>query len=415
MSDITEKRTADFFLEYILAIFLVYANGSWLFFEFPTTVKLLLYFLLAAYLLYDAFKSNLISYPNAIVVFLALFPLLSKLVNLSKDADLVNTFSTLTIYIILGFYRKKLLFSILDKYAQVIFCLCIVSVILGSVFLVNYSLLNFFPVRYNALFVDENGYYNLLIYTDRVGNDFRVQSIFWEPGAWVYNEVFALFWFIYVRKEAKGILVFLYSIFLTLSTTGFILLIIIATDVLLFSKDKKLKIKLVLVFVSIVSIVIVLCVAVSVFTDVNIGTIIYDQTIDKLFTQDNIRAASSANDRLDATLNAFKIATDNPIFGIGKQQADNALFVTSSISELSYQLGFIYLFVYVCFFRVTFKKINFFISIPFLIVMLNGEAYSSYILSSLILIYGAKDSFLDKLLRQGTNSPALASENGLLT
>ncbi|QEC74791.1 hypothetical protein FSB76_02095 [Mucilaginibacter ginsenosidivorax] len=415
MTSEIKKYNVEFISEYILAAFMVYANGSWLLFEFPTAVKLLMYVLLTAYLLYDAFSKKLISYPNAIVIFLAVFPLLSKVVNISKDPDLVNTFSTLILYLILGFYRKKLLFSILDKYAQIIFFLCIVSVVLGSVFLVNYSLLSVFPVHYNELFADINGYYNLIIYTDRVNNDFRVQSIFWEPGAWVFNEVFALFWYIYIRKETKGILIYLYSIFLTLSTTGFILLIIIATDIFLFSKDKKLKRRLMLVFVSIISIVVFLSLLISVVTDVNVGEILYVQTVDKLFTQDNISAANSANDRLDATLSAFKIATENPIFGIGKQQAENTLFVTSSISELCYQLGFIYLFVYLCFFRVTFKKINFFISIPFLLVLLNGEAYSSYILSSLILIYGAKDSFLDKILHPVSYSSILDDDGGLLT
>lgn len=392
-----KKQKIDFFFEYFLAVFLIYANGSWLLFEFPTPIKLSLYVLLIAYLFYDARNNNKITYPNVIILFLALFPLLSKLVNITKDSDLTNTFSTVIIYLVLGFYRKQLLFSILDKMANVIYFLCIVSIIFGSIFLINYSLLSILPVHYNALFVDVNGYYNLIIYTDRVGNDFRVQSIFWEPGAWAYNEIFALYWFVYVRKQTKGLLVFLYGIFLTLSTTGFILILIVGTQILIFSKNKQLKKKFALIFISTISVGIILSTLVSVFTDINIGSILYDQTIDKLFTQNNVQAAGSANDRLDATLNAFKIAKENPIFGIGKQQADNTLFVTSSISEVSYQLGFIYLFVYVCFFRVAFKKLNLLMSIPFVLVMLNGEAYSSYILSSILLVYGAKDSLFDKI------------------
>src|ERR1700733_5721999 len=106
-----KKSTVDNVIEYFLVIFLVYANGSWLLFEYPSLVKFGMYCLLLLYLIYDISKTKTISFPNGFIIFLALFPLLSKLINFSKDSDLLNTVSTLIIYAILGFYNKKLLFS----------------------------------------------------------------------------------------------------------------------------------------------------------------------------------------------------------------------------------------------------------------------------------------------------------------
>ncbi|HXD91612.1 MAG TPA: O-antigen ligase family protein [Bacteroidia bacterium] len=393
-----KKSTVDNVIEYFLVIFLVYANGSWLLFEYPSLVKFGMYCLLLLYLIYDISKTKTISFPNGFIIFLALFPLLSKLINFSKDSDLLNTVSTLIIYAILGFYNKKLLFSLLNKFAQIIYYLCIASIVFGVLFLINYSWLSIFPVHYNALFFGGAEYYNLIIYTDRVINDFRTQSIFWEPGAWVFNEIFALYWFLYIRKDSKVIPVFLVGIALTLSTTGFILIVILGLQIILFSKDKPLRKKFSITFVSIVFVIISLAVVVSAITDFSIGRIFYEQTIDKLLNHSSDAAAESTNGRLGATINAFKIAKDNPIFGIGKQSADSALFVTSSISELCYQLGFLYLLVYVYAFWVTFNKLNLLMSISFVLVMLNGEAYSSYILSSLIVIYGTKNTWFSKTL-----------------
>ncbi|OCX53927.1 hypothetical protein BEL04_06510 [Mucilaginibacter sp. PPCGB 2223] len=387
-----KKEAIENYAEYILAIFAVYANGSWLFFEYTNAVKIGLDLFLLLYLFFQVKITKTIAVPNAIVFFLAVFPLISKIFNVSFD--LFNTFSIMIVYFILGFYNKKTLLSILDKFAQVIYYLSIISIVFGILFLINYSWITLLPTHTNDLFggADTGGYYNLLVYTDRVSNDLRVQSIFWEPGAWAFNQLFAFYWFLFYKRNNKVLIVFLVSILLTVSTSGFIMVLLLALQIFLFSDDRVLKKRFGICLISLVSLLVLGSVYLASATDLDIGNMIYIQTIDKLFTHENTLAAGSVNDRAEITLKAFNIALDHPIFGISRQSAENMLQVTSSISEVSYQLGFLYLFVFMYLFRMVFKKLNWFISILFIIVLLNGEAYAGGILCSFILIYGAKET-----------------------
>ncbi len=392
------REKFDSIILHLLAVFCVYANGSWFNFAFPTPVKLGLYFFLAGYLAYDSVKKKVITIPNIIVLFLAILPLFCKFLNIVKDPDLINTFSVVIMYALLGFYRLDLLYMLLTKYAEVIYFLCIVSIVFGAIFSINYSLINKFPVQPGGSFVDENGYHNLIIYTDKVANDFRVQGIFWEPGAWIYNLVFALYWYIFEKKQHKVFWVFIVGMLLAISTTGFILILIIGAQILFFTKSAVLKKQFSLLIVLAVLFTFLATIWLAAKTDFDLGDFVYQQTIDKLFHPDSKAASVSTADRVNSTVKAFDVAFANPLLGIGRQSGIKALFVTSSIPEIAYQLGFIYLAVFVYAFRVTFDKFNFLISLAFVFVMLNGEAYSAYILSSLIVIYGAKKSRVGKYL-----------------
>jgi len=379
----------DNFFAWFLAVYLVYCNGSWLAFEAKTILQIGMLGIILLYVIFRKVYFNELSSPSFWILPLAGFPLISLLINVNGDANLASVIFVSITYILLSFFSGKTFNSIIDKTARFIYVLAIISIILGTITLINYPILLNIPVRRNDLFGSEGamGYYNLILYTDRVANDFRTQSIFWEPGAWAFNQIFALYWFALVKKDYKKIWIFLLSLLLTLSTTGLFLTLILLVAVFLQSKESKFRLQIIRGVAALVFLLFVGSLYISSKTDLDIGQIVYEQTVEK-FTSDS--KSTSFDERIGSTKKAYEIALDNPFFGVGKVSADKQLFVTSGLAELAYQLGFIYLIVYLFFFRDFFSHLGWLLSIPFIIIMINGEAYSYYIISSLILIYGTK-------------------------
>ncbi|WP_281637497.1 O-antigen ligase family protein [Flavobacterium marginilacus] len=382
--------------EFYLATLFVYTNGSWLYFAVDKIILLGLQLLsIVFYIFLQHSKGEKIRSPNGLALFFILMPFFSKIINLNINSSLVNTFSSAAVYLSLSCLSYQKLDVLLDRYARVIFFLCLVTLVIAPITLVNYSLLSTFPISTSGFDIDGYGFYNLIIYTDRVSNDFRAQSIFWEPGAWSFSLSFAFYWLVIEKRQYKKIPYFLFGVLLASSTTGFFLLMLILIHILLNNNDKKVK-KTMITYLSF-SVLLVTSgiIYLQTSTNIDVGELIYDQTLGKLMGTSEA-SALSLTDRVASTQKAFNIAIDNPFFGVGKLGAEDSLFVTSSIAEISYQLGLIFLLVYLFVFRQVFKKLGIIISCVFMIVLLNGEAISYFILCSLILIYGTKKIMIKK-------------------
>jgi len=397
------KKNLVKYYEYFAGIVFVYANESWLEFEYKVPIMALQLVAIIGYVLIQSKINNRLSFPNPIIVFLAIYPFLCKLFNLDTNAEVLNTASVSIIYLSLGFLALPDIESLLDKYARVIYFLCLVTLVLGPVTLLDYSILRVLPVHYNHNFIwDDFGYYNLIIFTERYVQDFRTQSIYWEPGAWSFNMVFAFYWLIIVKEEYKKLPYMIFGLILACSTTGLFLLVLMLVYIIIKSKDNKVKNRvwklLIFSFVLLAAAV----VYISYNTNIDIGNLLYDQTIGK-FTGKSEATAISFTQRAESTQKAFSIALKNPFFGIGKLGVDDILFVTSSLAEIAYQLGLVYLVVYVFIYRKLFSKLGIVFSFIFALIMLNGEPYSYWILCSLILMYGAKLTFVE--LRAPTLEP----------
>lgn len=116
-------------------------------------------------------------------------------------------------------------------------CIYRIIILLASITLIIFFLVNIFQVdlpyntiaygeystfykRYLGFFYTAETYLRPLPLTKI--QIFRLQSFFWEPGVYAIYLVFALFYFVFEKKEKKKyqMAILLLSVFLTLSTTG---------------------------------------------------------------------------------------------------------------------------------------------------------------------------------------------------
>lgn len=388
MLKLDKLKTAGI-IEYIFCVLMVYCNGSWLLFEAKTFITIAMIAYMFFYLVIRKAWFNDLQAPNSSVIFFALFPFISLILNLNNDVNLISVLFVSITYLFLSCFSTRTYDALMHKYAHFIYVLMLISIVFGLVTLVDYSVLTIVPVSADDLFGSNStmGYYNFLLYTDRVANDFRTQSIFWEPGAWAFNEIFAFYWFIFIQKDYNKLPYIILSMLLTLSTTGLFLSVILLGACFISIDSSVLRRKI----LQIASLGAILMVVGSTYiaakADVNIIDLFYEQTVEK-FTSDS-KSVSFA-ERLETTKEAYEIAEEHPFFGIGKATTENQIFVTSGIAEIVYQLGFLYLVAYLVYFRVLFSKLGWLLSCIFVMIMINGEAYGFHILSSLILIYGTK-------------------------
>lgn len=335
---------------------------------------------------------------------MALFPLFSLLVNFGEDVNYFSVVYTAILYLILGFLELETISSLLDKYSAIIYKLAIVTIILGPIFLALPMLLDRVPIRYTNFVSDEYGYYNFLIYTFRVSGGTRAQSIFWEPGAWAINQAFALYWIVFKNNDYKKMPILFLSLLFTVSTTGFALGLILLGVSFITVKSNGFRFKVLALSFSVIMILSSLAVYINATTNIDVGQLLYDQVVGKFV--DSTDTNVSYQDRKNSTAEAFNIAITHPFFGAGKKIESKAIFVTSSLAEIAYQLGLIYLFCYFLLYRVLFNKLGILMSTIFVFIMMNGEAYAFMVLSSMILIFGSKiaikKSFWDKNIISNT-------------
>jgi hypothetical protein len=367
-------------LLFLVALATVYSNGSWIYFDHKIFIKIALLFFVALYVLLKG-KNGGLTNSNVVIVFLLGFPIVSTyLINFSPQVNIANILTTSVLLILFSVLSKNDLYLILEKYCRIIFFLMVISIPLGLCSFFYLEIFEKAPRVYSSFFDANGGYwYNLVVFTERSIQDFRVQSIFWEPGAWAYNQMIAFYYLVFVKHEHKKIPIFLISILFTLSTSGILAFLICLVPLIRNFNRRYVVIALIVVGIIGTGIGYLL------YNNEILAQLFYQNTVGK-FASDSV----SFEDRYSATANAFAIANENWFFGIGRLDSDSFVYVTSCISEIAYQLGYFYLFVYFITFFQAFKKLGIFLAIVFCLVLMNSEAYSFYPLNMLLIAIGSK-------------------------
>jgi hypothetical protein len=365
---------------FLVALATVYANGTWMHFDHKVFIKLTLLFLLVFFLFLKGINRGLSS-TNFIVIFLLVFPIISTyLINYSQNVNVANILNTSALLILFSLLPRQDLTAILEKYCRIVFFLVCVAIPLGICSIFYLEAFEKAPKVYSSFFDAGGGYwYNLVVFTERSIQDFRVQSVFWEPGAWAYNQMIAFYFLVFVKNEHKKIPFFFISLLLTLSTSG-ILACLICLVPLIRKFDKRYFL---LGFT--IALIIVGGILYLISKNEVLSEVLYQNTIGKFSS-----SSASFEDRYSASANAFRIANDNPLFGIGRLDNDSFVYVTSGISEVAYQLGYLYLIVYFTAFLQVFRKMGTVLAIAFCFILMNSEAYSFYPLNMLLIAMGSK-------------------------
>lgn len=374
------------YLTWIIAIVCVYGNGSWLYYENNQIFSLLLVVVFLILVIREKHYGALVKprFTSGIIILYPIFATLFKYSDLSNPISLISS-SILTLAIsVLSLQR---IIEILDKYCTIILFLVILSIPLYILF-VFFERVNVLPVS-STIFAD---YYNLYIYTHRVWGG-RSQGIFWEPGAWAVNQIFSFFWFMFYKKNYKLYPVFFVSLILTASTTGFLLLILITVNLAFkYIRENGFDLKVIsIIFFSLNAIVFALS-----YLDADSLQLL--NIFDKLDPSSN--SFGSFEERMATSVDALNIANNSILFGMGKT---SYLYVTSTVFDVLYQFGYLYAFLYILFFWQIFRGLNPILSLPFALIMLNGEVMSYYSLYVLLIVAGSRLIFFktpDELIKK---------------
>lgn len=363
----------------LVAILCVYGNGSILYVEHRQLFNIILILAFAALVICDS-RASALSKPNFLAFVLISLPILSTIFKFSPLSNLISLASITILTLLVSLLSLDRILQILNRYAEITFFLIIVSIVFSVMFYTIPAIKNL-PVTDNS----SGTYYDLLIYTHRYWEFYRVQGIFWEPGVWAINQAFACFWFMYYKKSYKLYPIFFFSFVLTMSTTGLILLLIITAAMIhgtysTFKINYRIKYILYpfLLLLALVSIMIVKL-------DIDISRFAYNYTIGKFVA--GHESSESHEERLATTKNALEIANNNILLGNGKTAH---LYVTSTIADVLYQFGYPYTILYFISCWQLFRRIGFIFSVPFIMVMLNGEVLSYFSLYTLLIILGTK-------------------------
>ena len=116
-------------IEYLLALMLVYGNGSWLQLVYNTYFKIALMAILGFLFLLKS-RSKELSHGNPVSLIIPLFLIASTLLNFSYKSNVNTILNIFLIIFILSLMNIKTLISLLDKYAKVIYGLIICSFII---------------------------------------------------------------------------------------------------------------------------------------------------------------------------------------------------------------------------------------------------------------------------------------------
>ena len=371
----------------LLAIVIVYANGSWIYIEQNKIFNIIIIGLLIVYITLLSSKRG-ISFPSLLILAIMILISVSSVLNAYR-INFVSYVYTLILIFLVSMIPKDQTSKILEASAKILMLLIIIAIPV-------YFILTFTPAKSIFAISDTlfGSYYNFGIYTHRIEFTLRSQSIFWEPGAWAVNQAFCMYWYIYIKKEYRYFLLFIVSFIITGSTTGLILLMIVAIELLFNNSfgrhNKNRMIAVVFILIGVFSI------SYLVFPEMSrIANLYFENAITKF--RINTPARESYDVRLGTLSKSIEYANDNPIFGIGKTAFE---FVTSTIADILYQFGYIFTVVYIMLFFFGFPGMKKIFRFFYILALLYGEAMSFFALSVLVINYGSMNIFPTSRLRR---------------
>jgi hypothetical protein len=389
---------------YFLALLIVFGNGSWLQSGYNAPFKAVFISSLFLYIIMFYNKKILgLGLPIAMIVPLLL--IFSTLLNFSYQSNVNTLLSTFSIVFILSILNKKSIINILDKYAEIILGLIYVSFAISIIKIIYPELPSHFSSVNFGVF---SNFKNLFLFVDSTKNGlspFRVQGIFWEPGAWAVNQAIAFYWYMIYKKDYKKFYIFLASSILTASSSG-LLFTFIFSSYLFFDKiDNSLTsmIKKSILTISIFVFIVFFYASTKYFVlipsngnqtgnllSIATRTVLF-QTVEK-FYPGGVSYGSNES-RLETYFETFKLSKHRPLLGVGMLKYKYRPFVTSVFGELIYQCGYLFTLLWVFLFSQLFKPIPFKYAAPLIFILLNAEAYAFGSLFILIIVLGSKILF----------------------
>lgn len=203
-------------------------------------------------------------------------------------------------------------------YSDLIFAICLVSLAGHILFMSGLPIIQQLPLLINSK--GRSVYFAILaeFWSEPNNGTYRLQGIFWEPGAFQTMIVFAALLDMYKNKPDRSALrfiVYAITIILTYSTTGYVCVLVFI--LLAIIRGRKIHISQVLFLGAFVAI---LCFAIVKLMDMLDGFLYYS-TFGKLEMLSNAFQSGESNDassRAESVIVPFKFFLKSPIFGIGE-------------------------------------------------------------------------------------------------
>lgn len=203
-----------------------------------------------------------------------------------------------------------------EKFINIIYFLCVYSLITFFLYKLNPSIVERFPIVYNEMdYLAYNmGFSMIRSYSE------RNQGIFWEPGAFQTFIGIALILelFLIKRFSKKRIIVYLATVFTTYSTTGYVSVVVILLVYMIYVMINKVErnfknVRSLLFLIGLVAVLYLI------FT--NLSTETSKHVFGKITAYRNdtsrVKKMTSASVRVDAILKPISLFLDNPVFGVG--------------------------------------------------------------------------------------------------
>lgn len=340
-SSIGVKYYVDYVLVYLLLLF----KAGFLFYEFYSAVSATILFLLLVIVM-QARNQKLSSNQALVVIFIIGCQLLSYLFcgfpSINKAGlSLLNTITALLVVSVIPSDSFSRYFS------NIILLICGVSLVGHILFILGIPLIQFLPTITNSK--GHSVYFGIFaeFWMDASSGSYRLQGIFWEPGAFQAMIIFAALLDLYKNKPSNILLRFLcyaLTLFFTYSTTGYICLLLLI--ILTIIKGKKMKL-------SLIFIILILAIGLSfgILKLINsLDGFLYFSMFGKLellldaFQYGDSNAATS---RLDSVILPFKYFLNSPIFGAGEngfeqisQLVGHNMFTCTPVNYFAYY-GFV--------------------------------------------------------------------------
>lgn len=209
-------------------------------------------------------------------------------------------------YIITRFISENEFLCIFDDF---LFFISIIALLTEVLAYIMPMLLNFLPKVLNTTgYVYSSFFVGGLLITTNVSETFiRASSIFWEPGAYAFYLILGIMYQLFKKEKinSKRLIVYIISLIITFSTTGYIVLgVMMIADIMSRKLNNKSN-----VIKYLCAIIAFLVIIVSLFSQ---DSVIYQAVFAKLFS-----GTSSATTRYSSLFNGIKVALSHPLLGVG--------------------------------------------------------------------------------------------------
>ena len=239
------------------------------------------------------------------IIVMVLIILVSGIINTESIETLLSRLIVIILaYVITHTYSQKQYAEIFDLFIFVVSIFAIISEILTYILP---GIILRLPVVTNTV---NHSFYTLGIIemeSTEVNNIFvRSNGIFWEPGAFAIYLIFALILQLFVleKSNVKRIIVYIFCIIITFSTTGYLSLGVLFFAFIVSKKSNYLSKKIKILFGLFAIALIVFCI----FFDMSL---LYDSVFKKLTS-----GTSGATTRYSSFYNGMRVAFDHPLFGV---------------------------------------------------------------------------------------------------